>query len=323
MFPIVRKRRLRRNQAVRDLVAESRLLPSDLIYPLFVCDQRGARIPVPSMPGIYQQSPDNALIEAGQLLAKGVNTFLLFGIPQEKDQEATSAWFEDGIIQRTARAFRKQFGDEVVLIADTCLCEYMTHGHCGVYLDGRVLNDPTLELLARTAVSQAEAGVDMVAPSDMMDGRVIHIRDSLDEAGFQDTAILSYAVKYNSSLYGPFREAADSTPGSGDRRGYQMDYRNAREALDEASLDVEEGADILLVKPATGYQDILVRLRERCNLPLFAYSVSGEYAMIKAAAEKGWLNEQDVVLEQLYGLKRAGADRIITYHAPLAADWLK
>lgn len=322
-FPDIRKRRLRQSAQIRELVAETRLTKDALVYPLFIVDELGAKKPIASMPGIYQLSIDNALIEIGNALQVGVRSFLLFGIPGEKDQEGTSAWMEHGVVQQALSRIRKQFGDEVTLIADTCLCEYMSHGHCGVYMDGRVLNDPTLEILARTAVSQAAAGADMVAPSDMMDGRVLMLRDALDEAGFQDTPIMSYAVKYASNLYSPFRDAADSAPASGDRKGYQMDYRNAREALAEAQLDIDEGADIIMVKPALGYQDIIWRVKEQADIPVAAYSVSGEYSMVKAAAKNGWIDEQAYVLEMLTGIKRAGADIIITYHAVQAAEWLK
>ncbi len=321
-FPITRKRRLRKNQITRDFVAETVIQPSDFIYPLFITDQVNARNPVESMPGVFQLSIDNALIEIGKAIELGIRAVLLFGIPNEKDQEATSAWYDDGVIQRATKAIKKQFGDEIIVIADTCLCEYMTHGHCGVLLNGQVLNDPTLELLCRTAVSQAEAGADIIAPSDMMDGRIMFIRDSLDDAGYDNVPIMSYAAKYASAFYGPFRDAAGSAPASGDRKSYQMDPRNAMEALDEVELDIDEGADMLMVKPAMAYSDILYRIREFTTLPITAYSVSGEYAMIKAGAEKGWIDEKAVVLETMTGLKRAGANTIVTYHAPEIAQWL-
>ena len=323
-FPIIRKRRLRKTAVFRDFVAETQLNPAQLVWPLFITDQPNAREPIASMPGVYQLSVDNALIEIGKAMKLGVRAVMLFGIPQEKDQEASSAWFEDGIVQKAIRAIKKQFGDDLLVIADTCLCEYMSHGHCGVLLDGRVLNDPTLELLARTAVSQAEAGADIIAPSDMMDGRVEIIRDALDDAGYIDTPIMSYAVKYNSALYSPFRDAAESAPTAGtDRKSYQMDYRNGIEALAEVALDIGEGADLLMVKPALGYLDVIARVSAMTELPIAAYSVSGEYAMIKAAAEKGWLDEKAYVLEALTGIKRAGANIIITYHAPQVCEWLK
>jgi porphobilinogen synthase len=322
-FPVIRKRRLRKTPLLRDAVAETQLNVQDLIYPLFVNDERGTRKPVESMPGIYRQSIDNMLIEAGQALELGIRAVLIFGIPSEKDQEGSSAWFEDGVTQRAIRALKDQFGSDLMVIADTCMCEYTSHGHCGILLDGKVLNDPTLDVLARTAVSQAQAGADIIAPSDMMDGRVAWIRDALDDAGYDDTPILAYSAKYASALYAPFRDAAESTPAFGDRRDYQMDARNALEALDEVDLDVREGADMIMVKPALPYMDIIRRVRERVNLPVVAYNVSGEYGMVKAAALNGWIDERAVVLELLTGIRRAGADLIITYHAMDAARWLK
>lgn len=321
-FPVVRKRRLRRTQLIRDAVAETQLRAQDFIYPLFINDERHSRVAIPSMPGIYQQSIDNAVIEAGKALEAGIRAVLLFGVPAEKDQEGSSAWFEQGVTQRAIRELKKQFGQDLMVIADTCLCEYTSHGHCGVLLEGRVLNDPTLDILARTAVSQAQAGADMIAPSDMMDGRVAYIRDSLDDAGFDDMPIMAYSAKYASSLYSPFRDAAESTPAAGDRKGYQMDYRNAREALEEVALDVQEGADIIMVKPALPYLDIIREVRRMVNLPVAAYNVSGEYSMVKAAAANGWIDEKSTVLELLTGIKRAGADLIISYHALDAARWL-
>ncbi len=322
-FPVVRKRRLRKSQLFRDFVAETRLSPGDLIYPIFVNDERASRIPITSMPGIYQQSVDNIAIEAGKAMEAGIRAVLLFGVPSEKDQEGSSAWFEQGVTQRAIRELKRQFGQDLMVIADTCLCEYTSHGHCGVMMEGRVLNDPTVEIIARTAVSQAQAGADMVAPSDMMDGRVAVIRDALDDAGYDDLPIMAYSAKYASSLYAPFREAADSTPASGDRKAYQMDPRNAREALEEVALDVQEGADIVMVKPALPYLDVIAHVRQMVNLPVAAYNVSGEYSMVKAAAANGWINERSVVLELLTGIRRAGADLIITYHAVEAARWLK
>jgi porphobilinogen synthase len=274
------------------------------------------------MPGIFQQSAENALIEIDQALKLGIRTILLFGIPEEKDQEGFSAWDDHGVIQRAIRTIKKQFGNDIVVIADTCLCEYMTHGHCGLIMEGKVLNDPTLEILGRVAVSQAEAGADIIAPSDMMDGRVIWIRNALDEAGLDDIPIMSYAAKYASSLYSPFRDAAQSTPAFGDRKTYQMDPRNSREALEEVSQDIVEGADMVMVKPAMAYLDILHQVRQLVNVPVAAYSVSGEYSMIKAAAQQGWIDEKAVVLETLTGIRRAGADILITYHAIEAARWL-
>lgn len=321
-FPITRKRRLRKTALLREAVAETHLRPQDFIYPLFINDERHSRIPIASMPGIYQQSIDNAVIEVGKAMDTGIRSVLVFGVPAEKDQEGSSAWFEQGVVQRGIRELKRQFGNDLIVIADTCLCEYTSHGHCGVLLEGRVLNDPTLEILSRTAVSQVEAGADMIAPSDMMDGRVAYIRDSLDDAGYDDTPIMAYSAKYASALYGPFRDAADSTPATGDRKGYQMDPRNGREALEEVSLDIQEGADIVMVKPALPYLDIISQVRKMTNLPVAAYNVSGEYSMVKAAAENGWIDERATVLELLTGIKRAGADLIISYHAVEAARWL-
>jgi porphobilinogen synthase len=322
-FPVIRKRRLRKTQLLRDAVAETNLRTQDLIYPLFINDERHSRIPVPSMPGIFQQSVDNAVIEVGQAMEAGIRSFILFGIPSEKDQEGSSAWFEDGVVQKAIRELKRRFGQDILLIADTCLCEYTSHGHCGVLLNGQVLNDPTLDLIARTAVSQAQAGADIIAPSDMMDGRVSMIRDSLDDAGFDDIPIMAYSAKYASSLYAPFRDAAESTPASGDRKSYQMDPRNAREALEEVALDVQEGADMIMVKPALPYLDIIREVRQMVNLPVVAYNVSGEYSMVKAAAANGWIDERNTVLELLTSIKRAGSDLIITYHAVDAAKWLQ
>lgn len=321
-FPIIRKRRLRKTTLLREAVAETHLHPQDFIYPLFINDEPHSRVPVSSMPGIFQHSVDNAVIEAGKALEAGLRSVLVFGVPAEKDQEGSGAWFEQGVAQRGIRELKRQFGKDLIVIADTCLCEYTSHGHCGVLLDGRVLNDPSLEILARAAVSQAEAGADIIAPSDMMDGRVGYLRDSLDDAGFDDTPIMAYSAKYASALYGPFREAAESTPTSGDRKGYQMDPRNAREALEEVALDIQEGADIVMIKPALSYLDIICQVRKMTNLPVAAYNVSGEYSMVKAAAANGWLDERATVLELLTGIKRAGADLIISYHAMDAARWL-
>jgi porphobilinogen synthase len=321
-FPVIRKRRLRKTQLLRDYVAETNLQARDLIYPLFINDERHSRIPVPSMPGIFQQSVDNAVIEVGQAMEAGIRAVLLFGIPSEKDQEGSGAWFEDGVVQKAIRELKRRFGQDLLVIADTCLCEYTSHGHCGVLLNGQVLNDPTIDIIARAAVSQAQAGADIIAPSDMMDGRVAMIRDSLDDAGFDDIPIMAYSAKYASSLYAPFRDAAESTPASGDRKSYQMDPRNAREALEEVALDVQEGADMIMVKPALPYLDVISEVRKMVNLPVVAYNVSGEYSMVKAAAANGWINERNTVLEILTGIKRAGADLIISYHAVDAAKWL-
>ncbi len=322
-YPAIRLRRLRKSPLLRDLVAETHLRITDLVYPIFICDQTNARIPVESMPGIHQFSIDNALIEIGQAMEAGIRSVLLFGVPDEKDPEGTAAWDDHGVIQRAVRRIKKNFGNDLLVITDTCLCEYMTHGHCGIVMEGKVLNDPSAELIARTAVSQAEAGADMVAPSDMMDGRVLFIRESLDDAGLDDVPIMAYSAKYASSFYSPFRDAADSAPAFGDRNSYQMDPRNGRQAIDEVALDLVEGADIVMVKPALAYLDIIQQVREIVNVPVAAYSVSGEYSMIKAAARNGWIDERAVTLECLTGIKRAGANIIITYHAVEAARWLK
>lgn len=299
---------------MRAMVREARLAPENFVLPLFACAGENVRREISSMPGVHNLSVDEIVREATEAYEKGIHSVILFGLPAAKDETASGAYARDGIVQQATRAVRKAVPD-MVIIADTCLCEYTSHGHCGVVRGGEVLNDESLELLARTAVSQADAGADMIAPSAMMDGQVRAIREALDQSGFEQIPIMSYAVKYASAFYGPFREAADSAPAFGDRRAYQMDAANAREALREAELDYTEGADILMVKPATTYLDILRTLRERLDLPLAAYHVSGEYAMIKAAAQKGWIDEQRVMLETLTSIKRAGADIIITYYA--------
>ena len=311
---IHRPRRLRRRAPLRSLVRETRLAREDFVLPFFVCTGEGVRREVPSMPGVHNLSVDKMVREAIDAFELGVQAILLFGLPETKDETATGAYSESGIVQQAIRALRRSV-PEMVIIADTCLCEYTSHGHCGVVREGEVLNDETLGLLARTAVSQAEAGADIIAPSAMMDGQVAAIREGLDDAGFDHIPIMSYAVKYASAFYGPFREAADSAPAFGDRRAYQMDAANAREALREAELDYAEGADMLMVKPATVYLDILRAVRDRFDLPLAAYHVSGEYAMIKAAAARGWIDEERVMMETLTSIKRAGADIIITYYA--------
>ncbi|MGB7923082.1 MAG: porphobilinogen synthase [Pyrinomonadaceae bacterium] len=319
---IYRPRRLRGREPLRAMVRETRLAREDFILPLFACAGEGVRREVASMPGVYNLSVDEVAREAANAYEMGVRGVILFGLPASKDETATGAYAEQGVAQQAARAVRRAAPD-MIIVADTCLCEYTSHGHCGVVRGGEVLNDESLELLARTAVSQAEAGADIVAPSAMMDGQVGAIREALDDAGFEDVAIMSYAVKYASAFYGPFREAADSAPAFGDRRAYQMDAANAREALREAELDYTEGADILMVKPATAYLDILRAVRDRFDVPVAAYHVSGEYAMIKAAAEKGWIDEQRVMLETLTSIKRAGADIIITYYAREAVAALR
>jgi porphobilinogen synthase len=309
-----RPRRLRRSAGLRALVQETRLAPEDFILPLFTCPGENVRREVSSMPGVYNLSVDETAREATNAYESGVRGVILFGLPEAKDETASDAYAEKGIVQQSIRAIKRAVPDMLV-IADTCLCEYTSHGHCGIVRQGEVLNDESLELLARTALSQARAGADIVAPSAMMDGQVSAIRESLDGGGLEHIAIMSYAVKYASAFYGPFREAAASAPAFGDRRAYQMDAANAREAMREAELDYSEGADILMVKPATAYLDILKQVHDRFDLPLAAYHVSGEYAMIKAAAQRGWIDERRVMLETLTSIKRAGADILITYYA--------
>ena len=319
---IHRPRRLRRNHALRSLVRETRLTPDDFVLPLFVCPGNGVRREISSMPGVFNLSVDEVVNETSAAFDGGIRGVILFGLPESKDELASGAYAEDGIVQRAIRTIRRS-SPELIIIADTCLCEYTSHGHCGVVRGGDVLNDESLELLARTAASQAAAGADIVAPSAMMDGQVGAIREALDDSGFENTAIMSYAVKYASGFYGPFREAAQSAPEFGDRRAYQMDPPNAREAMREAELDYSEGADILMVKPATVYLDVLKMVRDRFDLPLAAYHVSGEYALIKAAAQKGWIDEERVMMETLTSIKRAGADIILTYYAREAIQVLK
>lgn len=313
-YPIQRARRLRQTESIRSLVRETKLSRDDLVLPLFVCPGTNVRREVASMPGVFNLSVDETVKDVSAAFDLGVRSVIVFGLPEAKDEIASGAYAEDGIVQRAIRAI-KQSTPNVIVMADTCLCEYTSHGHCGLVRDGEVINDQSIELLARAAVSQAEAGADLVAPSAMMDGQVSAIRTGLDQSGLQQTAIMAYAVKYASAFYGPFREAADSAPAFGDRRGYQMDPPNAREAMREAQLDYEEGADILMVKPATVYLDVLRLLRERFDVPFAAYHVSGEYALIKAAAQKGWIDEERVMLETLTSIKRAGADIILTYYA--------
>ena len=321
-----RPRRLRRSVSVRNLVRETRLAPQDFVLPLFISEKITQARAIESMPGVSQFAIEEIAHEAGRAHSAGLQAVLLFGIPENKDDRATSAYADDGVVQRACRLIKKEFPDLVVM-TDVCLCEYTSHGHCGVIKGNgesfEVVNDETVELLARTAVSHAAAGADIVAPSDMMDGRIGAIRTALDQAGFDQTGIMSYAAKFASALYGPFREAAESPPKFGDRRSYQMDYANAAEALREAALDVEEGADILLVKPASLYLDILWRIRERFGLPTAVYHVSGEYAMLKAAVEKGVFEERAAVLETMIALRRAGADIIITYWAHQLAEWTR
>jgi len=320
-FPLIRPRRLRTTAGLRRMVRETSLSPDDFIYPLFVVEGRGRREPIASLAGQCHLSPDLAAQEAKAAFDLGIPAVILFGLPERKDASGSEAWAEEGVVQQAVRAI-KQAAPELLVICDVCLCEYTDHGHCGLLKGETVDNDSTLPLLARTAVSQARAGADLVAPSDMMDGRVGAIRLALDEAGLSQVAIMAYSAKYASAFYGPFREAAQSAPSFGDRKAYQMDPANAREALKEVSLDIEEGADMVMVKPALPYLDVIRRVRESCHLPLAAYSVSGEYAMIKTAAEHGLLDGQAAMLECLTAIKRAGADMIITYFAPEAAGLL-
>jgi porphobilinogen synthase len=321
-FPAHRPRRLRRSEALRGLVRETRLSAAGLIYPMFVCPGRKVRQEVASMPGVFQQSADEIVEECREVEALGIPGVILFGLPERKDPRGEISTAADGVVQRAIEAIRKA-KLQLLVITDVCLCEYTDHGHCGVIENGDVANDATLEILAKQAVSHARAGADIVAPSDMMDGRVGVIREALDEHKFENVSILAYAAKYSSGFYGPFREAAQSTPQFGDRRGYQMDPANAREALKEVELDLEEGADIVMVKPALPYLDVIKRVRDEFDVPVAAYNVSGEYSMVKAAVQKGWLDEQRVVLEILTGIQRAGAEIILTYHAKDAAKWLK
>jgi porphobilinogen synthase len=317
-YPSYRPRRLRRTEALRSLVRETTLVPSQLVLPLFVRPGSGVRTAVSSMTGVSQTSVDEMLRDAATAAEAGVGGVLLFGIPEHKDAEGSSAWDDEGPVQRAVRALKREL-PQLVVITDVCMCEYTDHGHCGVLVDGEVDNDRTLALLAREAVSHARAGADIVAPSDMMDGRVAAIRSALDDAKLESTSILSYAAKFASSYYGPFREAAESTPQSGDRRGYQMDAANAEEALRETWQDIEEGADMVMVKPAGPFLDIVARVKAETGYPLAAYQVSGEYAMIQAAAERGWIERDRAMMESLLGIRRAGADVIITYFAAQAA----
>jgi porphobilinogen synthase len=321
-FPRVRPRRLRRTEYVRALVRETELNASDFIYPLFIVHGSQVREEISSMPGVYHLSPDQLAREVEEISVSGIKSILLFGLPAFKDEVGTEDYAEDGIVQQAIRV-TKRVNPDLVVMTDVCMCQYTSHGHCGIVREGQIDNDETLKYLALTAVSHAVAGADVVAPSAMMDGQVGAIRSALDSEGFGDTAILAYASKFASSFYGPFREAADSPPKFGDRRQYQMDPANAREALREAELDIDEGADIVMVKPALAYLDLIRRVRDTFNYPVAAYNVSGEYSMVKAAAQNGWLDEKKVTLEILTGIKRAGADLILTYHAKDAARWLK
>jgi porphobilinogen synthase len=322
-FPTIRMRRLRSSEVLRSMVRETTLDAGDLIYPLFVVPGTGVRKEISSMPGVFHLSVDQLEAEAAELSSLGIPAVILFGLPESKDEAGSGAFAQDGIVQQAIRELKAK-APELYVITDVCMCEYTSHGHCGAVDEGGcVINDVTLEMLAETAVSHAEAGADMVAPSDMMDGRVAAIRVALDGEGFTGVPIMAYSAKYASAYYGPFREAADSAPAFGDRRQYQMDPANAEEALRETALDIAEGADIVMVKPALAYMDIIRRVRDEFGMPTAAYNVSGEYAMVKAAAAKGWIDEKRVVLETLMGFKRAGADLILTYHAKDAARWLR
>ncbi len=319
-FPIVRSRRLRKNETIRKMVRETKLSVDDFIYPLFAVEGNNIKKEISSMPDVYQMSIDKIVDECIEIEKLGISSVILFGIPNHKDSSGSGAYDDNGIIQKTIKAIKEN--TNLYVITDVCLCEYTDHGHCGIIIDGDVDNDSTLELLVQEAVSHANAGADMVAPSDMMDGRVAAIRDGLDDNGFDNIPIMSYAVKYASGYYGPFREAAESTPTFGDRRSYQMDPANRREAIKEATQDIKEGADIIMVKPALAYMDIIRDVKNICNIPVAAYNVSGEYSMVKAAAKLGWIDEDRVVTETLTGMKRAGADLIITYHAKQMAKLL-
>jgi porphobilinogen synthase len=317
-----RPRRLRSSETIRKLVRETHIAVDDLIYPLFVVEGGGIKNEIPSMPGVYHLSMDNYLRELEEVQRAGIPGVLLFGVPDHKDEVGSGAYCDDGIIQRALREGKKRFPD-LLFVADVCLCEYTSHGHCGVIHDGRVLNDPSVELIVKTSVSYAEAGADVIAPSDMMDGRIGAIRAALEQKGFDDKLIMAYSAKYSSAFYGPFREAAHSAPSFGDRKTYQMDYSNAKEAVREVELDITEGADIVMVKPAMAYLDVIKDISARVNVPVAAYNVSGEYSMIKAAALNGWLDEKAAVLETVTAVKRAGAKIIITYFAKQIAEWLK
>ncbi len=322
--PLYRPRRLRSSQALRAMVRETKIDLKKLIHPLFLIEGIGKdkKNPINSMPGFCQQTIDSAMFELENIQALGLGSVILFGIPDEKDTQASQSFEESGIIQKAIRAFKKEF-PELVVIADTCLCEYMSHGHCGIVSDGQIENDASLNILAKAALAQAQAGADIIAPSDMMDGRVAAIRQTLDQNGFSNTPIMAYSAKFASAFYGPFREAAQSAPQFGDRKSYQMDPANGREALREVELDIMEGADIVMVKPALPYLDVIHATRQITNLPVAAYNVSGEYSMVKAAAQNGWIDEKKVVEEVLTSITRAGADLIITYHAKDFANWTK
>lgn len=317
-----RPRRLRANETIRGMVRETHVRVEDLIYPMFVMSGEKKKIEVSSMPGVYNFSLDEFVIALQEVVKLGIPAVLLFGIPESKDDVGSEAYHEHGIVQKAVRLAKQNF-PELYVITDVCLCEYTDHGHCGLIDQGQVLNDPTLDLLAKTALSHARAGADMVAPSDMMDGRVGAIREGLDKEGFSHTPIMAYSAKFASGFYGPFRDAAGSTPQFGDRRTYQMDPSNGNEAMRETELDIEEGADLIIVKPAMAYGDIIYRTKEKCGVPVAAYNVSGEYAMVKAASANGWIDEKRIVMEALVSMKRAGADLLITYHALDVASWIR
>jgi len=320
-FPQYRPRRLRANETIRRMVRETTLSPDNFIYPMFVTHGKGVKKEISSMPGNYQQSIDNLVKDCEEVHGLGIPAVILFGIPEHKDELGTEAYSDEGIVQHAIKAIKNKL-PELLVITDVCMCEYTSHGHCGVIRNGEVQNDETLELLAKEALSHAKAGADMVAPSDMMDGRVAAIRDILDDEGFESIPIMAYAAKYASGFYGPFREAAESTPQFGDRRSYQMDPSNSREAMREVALDIEEGADIVMVKPALSYLDIISQVKQEFELPVAAYNVSGEFSMVKAAATMGWIDGERVMMEILTSIKRAGADMILTYHAKEAARLL-
>lgn len=320
-FPIHRPRRLRANNVIRNMLRETILTPDDLIYPMFVIFGKGVRKKISSMPGCFQFSVDEIVKEAQKVYKLGIPAIILFGIPEHKDERGSEAYNPKGVVQLAIKAIKNKL-PELIVITDVCMCEYMSHGHCGIVKNGKVLNDPTLQLLAREALSHAKAGADIVAPSDMMDGRVAAIREVLDANGFEEIPIISYAAKYSSAFYGPFREAAESVPSFGDRKSYQMDPANRREAIKEVEFDIEEGADIVMVKPAMSYMDIISDIKNSFDIPVAAYNVSGEYSMIKAAAKMGWIDETKVMMELLISFKRAGADLIFTYHAMDAAKEL-
>lgn len=321
-FPTVRMRRLRRTAAMRELLNQVHLQPSNLIYPIFVEEGIKKPVPIQAMPGQSRLPVSQIVDEAKEALLQGVKAVLLFGIPAKKDEAGTSAFAKDGIVQQATQELKKAFSDELVVIGDVCLCEYMSHGHCGIVKNNEVLNDPTLEILGKVAVSQAEAGMDIVAPSAMMDGQIAAIREALDDAGFEQVPIMAYSAKYTSAFYGPFREAAESTPKFGNRKAYQMSQGSPEEALREMELDLNEGADMIMVKPALAYLDIISLAKANFNVPIVAYNVSGEYSMVKAAAQNGWIDEKAAIREVLTGIKRAGADLIITYFAKDLKSWL-